>query len=477
MGPGLAYSRLLKLRSGPEADQPILLLECDLCLSWELTPDFAYEFHLRPDVRWHDIPPVNGRPLVADDIVFSYERLRTPGWPSASLFSSFGEIKALGPHTLRIELALADADALLSLADGHTKIIAHEVVEKYGDLRDSPVIGTGPWIWEETTEGVGTKFRRNPDYFEDGLPFLDQFQIKAIRSSVGDLSLSETRLAAFQGGMVDVVLLPPEEWRKLDASNTGIASIISKQAGTGVALSMNVQAPPLDRLSVRRAILNSIDPWQYVETIWSGQGFVSMGVPVQGPDWLLSRDEMRTQHFADPGAARELLAASGVLGPVDIELTVRTEEHGEIYLELAERIAGDLRQVGFNPRIRRLNPLQFSEAVLEHRDYELALGVLPPTSTTNTFLMALLHSEGRWNITGHQDSLLDAMIQEQAAEFDPEQRKLQLVEIQRHVLAQAYLFTPISRGFRWVFNQDVKGFYPNNALSEYNYWSRVWLER
>ena len=477
MGPGLAYSRLLKLRPGPEAEQPNLRLECDLCLSWELTPDFAYVFQLRPDVRWQDIPPVNGRLLVADDIVFSYERLRTPGWPSASLFSSFGAIEALGQHTLRLELAVADADALMSLADGRTKIIAREVVEQYGDLRDSPVIGTGPWIWEETIAGVGSSFRRNPDYFEDGLPFLDHLQIKAIRSSEGGMSLAQARLAAFQGGMVDVALLPPEEWRDLEASNIGIDSIISRQAGTGVIFSMNVQAPPLDRLSVRRAILNSIDPWDYVDTLWSGQGFVSLGIPVLGQDWLLGRSEMRSQHFADPGAARELLAASGVTEPVDIELTVRTEGHGEIYLELAERIAGDLRQVGFNPRIRRLNPLQFSETVLNHGDYELALGVLPPTSTTSSYLMALLHSAGRWNVTGHQDSVLDAMIEQQAAEFDPEQRKLQLAEIQRYVLEQAYLFTPISSGFRWVFNQEVKGFYPNTALSEYDYWSRVWLER
>ena len=475
MGPGLAYSRLLKLRPRAEAEQPNLLSECDLCLSWRLTPDFAYEFQLRTGVRWQDIPPVNGRPLVADDLVFSYDRLRTPGWPSAALFSSIGAIEALGPHTLRIELALADADTLLALADGHSKIVAYEVVEQYGDLRDSPVIGTGPWIWGETVAGVGTNFIRNPDYFEDGLPFLHELEIMTIRPSERGVSAANMRLAAFQGGLVDVALLPPEEWRKLETSNSDIVSIFSRQAGTGVALSMNVQAPPLNRLSVRQAILRSVDPWDYVDTLWSGQGFVSLGIPVQDPDWLLGRAEMRTQYFADPGAARELLAASGVPGPVDIELTVQTEEFGEVYRDLAERIAGDLRQVGFKPTIRRLNPVQYSETVFGLQDYELALGVLPPT--TSSFLMALLHSEGRWNLTGHQDSGLDAMIQEQAAEFDPEQRRLRLMEIQRYILDQAYLFTPITGVSRWVFNQDVKGFYPNTALSEYDYWSRVWLER
>jgi len=44
LGPGLAYSRLLRLRTGPLVEQPSLMLECDLCESWRLTSDFAYEF-------------------------------------------------------------------------------------------------------------------------------------------------------------------------------------------------------------------------------------------------------------------------------------------------------------------------------------------------------------------------------------------------------------------------------------------------
>ena len=94
LGPGLAYSRLLRLRSGEE-DQPNLLLECDLCQSWQLSNDLSYIFSLRPDVRWQNIAPVNGRTLTADDVVFSLDRLKTPGWPNSTLLSSIGDAKAL----------------------------------------------------------------------------------------------------------------------------------------------------------------------------------------------------------------------------------------------------------------------------------------------------------------------------------------------------------------------------------------------
>jgi len=477
LGPGLAYSRLLRLRWGPELDQPSLLLECDLCLSWELTPDFAYEFQLRPDVRWQNISPVNGRALTADDLVFSYQRLRTPGWPIAGLFASIGDIEAVDELTLRVNLISADADALLSLAHGHSKIVAREVVEQYGDLRDSPVIGTGPWLWNSTETGIGTSLSRNPDYFEAGLPFLDDLEFTVIKSQDAERSADRERLAAFQGGLVDMTLLPPVEWQALVDSGSDSASVVARQAGTGVVLSMNVQSFPLTKLSVRRAVLRALDPWDYVDTLWPGQGFVSLGIPVQDPNWILDRAEMRSQYFADPGAARRLLAGAGPSVAQDIELTVRTEKFGQVYLDLERRVADDLRDVGFNPIIRRLNPDQFNEAVLGHKDYQIALGVFPPAATTNGFLMGLVHSGGRWNVAAHQDRVLDSMIERQASEFDPQVRKELLKDIQRHMLDQGYLFSPITGASRWVFGQDVRGFHPNPALSEYAYWSRVWLDR
>ena len=478
LGPGLAYSRLLRLRVGPEYDQPSLRLECDLCESWEMTPDLAFEFRLRPDVRWHNIAPVNGRLLVAEDLAFSYERMQTPGWPNAGLLSAVRRIKALDDETLRIEMASPDADVLMALADGHSKIVAHEVVEEFGDLKTSPVVGTGPWVWEETGEGMPMSFVRNPADAQESLPFLDQLVIQVIKQSELDRSGSDERLAAFLAGQVDVAQAPPSQWPALQDSGKVFKSVLSRQSGTGVMLSLNVQAAPLSSLEVRQAIFKAMDPWDYTDTIFAGQGYASVGIPVQSPDWLLDRDDIRREYFADPASARKLVAAWGKRQPVDIELTVRTERFGEVDLELEKRVASDLIAVGFNPKIRRLDPARFQEAVSgEHKDYQVALGVLPPTSTANSFLLALLHSHGRWNISGHQDAELDTMIERQAVEFDPMQRRTQLRNIQSHVLDQAYLFSPVTGASKWVFDPGVKGFYPNTALSEYNYWSRVWLDR
>lgn len=481
LGPGLAYSRLLRLRSGEGSNQPNLLLECDLCQSWELNEDLAYVFKLRPGIDWQNVAPVNGRPLNAQDVVFSLDRLKTPGWPNAPLLSSIGEATAIDDLTLQVELALEDADALLALADGHVKIVAPEVVTMYGDLKDAPVVGTGPWVWQETGPGEGMEFTRNSNYFENNLPFLDQLNVTVMRSGpLGDSpgSVELDKVAAFRAGLVDVFSAGPGEWDMVRRGDTDFQSVVSRRSGAGVVLAMNSQMPNLKETAVRQAIFQAIDPWDYLATVWSGQGFASVGIPVRESGWLLDRPEMRQNYFADPGKARQLLLDSGQRLPLDLEVTVRIERTGGENLALEERLIADLTAVGFNPELRRMNPVQFDDLVMgPAREFQLAVGAVPPTSTTNSYLFGLLHSKGQWNLSGHEDKQLDSMIEAQAAEFDDIARRDRLVEIQRRVLEQAYLFSPVTAASRWVFSSDLMGFEPNTALSEYNFWSRTWLDR
>ena len=481
LGPGLAYSRLLRLRSGEGSNQPNLLLECDLCQSWELNEDLAYVFKLRPGIDWQNVAPVNGRPLNAQDVVFSLDRLKTPGWPNAPLLSSIGEATAIDDLTLQVELALEDADALLALADGHVKIVAPEVVTMYGDLKDAPVVGTGPWVWQETGPGEGMEFTRNSNYFENNLPFLDQLNVTVMRSGpLGDSpgSVELDKVAAFLAGLVDVFSAGPGEWDMVRRGDTDFQSVVSRRSGAGVVLAMNSQMPNLKETAVRQAVFQAIDPWDYLDTVWSGQGFASVGIPVRESGWLLDRPEMRQNYFADPGKARQLLLDSGQRLPLDLEVTVRIERTGGENLALEERLIADLTAVGFNPELRRMNPVQFDDLVMgPAREFQLAVGAVPPTSTTNSYLFGLLHSKGQWNLSGHEDKQLDSMIEAQAAEFDDIARRDRLVEIQRRVLEQAYLFSPVTAASRWVFSSDLMGFEPNTALSEYNFWSRVWLDR
>ena len=477
-GTGLAYSRLLRVRSGPAtaAGGGGLALECDLCQSWELTSDWTYRFTLRPDVHWHNLAPVNGRKLTAHDLAYSYARLRTPGWPGAARFADrgLGEIAALDDHTLQVSMDFLDSDGLLALADGHSKIIAPEVAAPDAALKSAPVIGTGPWLWEDTPDGG--RFRRNPDYFIPELPYLDELTIKAVKQPEGNGAVNRRRLALYRARLVDVIVAPPTDWQALHNSNAEFNARVSQQPEIGIALALNTQAQPLDNLDLRRAVFKALDPWEYVDLTWDGQGGVGLGWPLPDPDWQLTRSELHADYLADPSAARDLLAANGIHQPLPLELAVA--DLGPQYRALGERVAADLQAVGFAPTIQ-LTPAQELPALLfgPERDYQLALGPLPPQPTANGYLYALLHSRGPGNVAGHKDAALDTLIERQAAELDPARRRELLRETQRRVMEQGYMFSPITGSYRWVFDWNLKNFYPNTALGEYHYWAEAWLER
>ncbi len=475
LGPGLAYSRLLRLRSGEGLEQPHLLLECDLCESWRLNDDLVYEFTLRPDIRWQNVAPVQGRRLTADDLAFSYERLRTPGWANAPLLASIGAIRSVDDRTLEVELAVADADAILSLADGHAKVVAQEVVEQYGDLREAPVAGTGPWVWQESASDGGFRFLRNSDYFEPGLPFLDELVVLTAPSDQSDGAR-----AAYAAGLADVISAGPGDSGTLPENGHAFESTVSKGSGAGLLLALNAGRPPLDSTLIRRAIFRAIDPWDYLDTIWGGVSTAEtgVGIPVRSAAWLLDREELRRDYFADPVAARQIMAATRTTLPVRIEVAVQTSRDGKPGVALEERLVSDLRSVGFEPILRRMTPDQFQQHVIgPEKDFQLAVGDAPPAHTTNGFLFPLLHSQGRWNVASLEDDKLDGLIEEQAAQFDKVVRQAHLLEIQRHILERAYLFSPRTALSGWLHTRDLKGFAPNDTLSEYNYWSRTWLER
>src|SRR5438874_768186 len=67
------YSRLTGLKPGYLAPRAFEVVP-DLAQSWEWAADgLTLTIKLRQDVKWHNKPPVNGRPMDATDVVFSWE--------------------------------------------------------------------------------------------------------------------------------------------------------------------------------------------------------------------------------------------------------------------------------------------------------------------------------------------------------------------------------------------------------------------
>ena len=244
--------------------QPSLLLECDLCESWRLGDGLVYEFRLRDNVYWQDLPPVNGRKLSAQDVVFSYNRQRTSGWANSPLLQGVEEVEAPDERTVRVKLRFWDTDFLLALADGRSKV----VVAGGGDSVGVAGAGAGGWDGAVDVAGDGgwsraAEFEANDDYFEEGLPFADRLTFKVIKDP-------EARLAAFVIGELDIYDAEASEWELLGSRGFPSKTVVSKEGGLGLILAMNVARPPFDDREVRKAVFSVLRPGDYYEGAFGG---------------------------------------------------------------------------------------------------------------------------------------------------------------------------------------------------------------
>src|SRR5712692_655572 len=193
---GLTSNRLLRHVFADEATgYTDLSLKGDLAESWQGSPDQrVWTFKLRRGVKWHNVPPLKGRELTAADIKYCFEAYAKEGVQTFT-FQEIEGMETPDPHTLRVHLKTPNALFPQNVAEPVAVIFPREVLEEDGDLRKR-LIGTGPYILKENERKVRAVLVRNPDYFEKGYPYIDEYRILSTPDAA-------TRRAAFRTGQSD----------------------------------------------------------------------------------------------------------------------------------------------------------------------------------------------------------------------------------------------------------------------------------
>src|SRR5207253_9838178 len=107
---GLVGSRLVRYGFPDEVTGPTDLgLKGDLAESWQSSPDHRVRtFKLRQGVKWHNVPPLNGRELVAADVKHCFVAYAKEGVQSFT-FREIEGMETPDKHTLRVHLQSPNA--------------------------------------------------------------------------------------------------------------------------------------------------------------------------------------------------------------------------------------------------------------------------------------------------------------------------------------------------------------------------------
>ncbi|MCA1648636.1 MAG: ABC transporter substrate-binding protein, partial [Chloroflexi bacterium] len=302
--------------------------------TWEVTADQKQiTLHLRKAVRFH-----TGRELTSDDIKANVLRVRDPSVRAAQLAPQsawWTSIDTPDPCTITLSSdaprpAMFDFFEYLNIVDP---------VTAQGPDAATSAVGTGPFTFVEWVQGDHLMLRRNPTYWQSGLPKLDQVLIGFGRDP-------QAMVTSLEASTTDMVINAPLSDAARLRTNPAYQFVSSTTAGTFVEFIVNTRAPGLDNAQVRQALNHALNRRRMVDSVRYGIG-QAQDLP-WAPSSPASDLAKNTVYGFDLDKARGLLQQAGGTA-ITLDLVYAAGGDAAGYAQIFQ---ADLAQIGITANLK-----------------------------------------------------------------------------------------------------------------------------
>lgn len=430
-----------------------------LAESWEISEDnLTYTFDLRDDVVFH-----GGRPMTAEDVVYSLERVMDPETrsPNAANYEDISSVEAPDDQTVVITLAQPFAPLLFQLSALSSSVVDREVVESDG-LSGPPGGGTGPFMLDTHNVGRNLSLAANPDYWHAELPYLDGIEFTWNPDD-------NARAAAIRSESVDLLFQPAPTFMETLMNDPNL-KWYGGSGSLSLHLLLNTSKEPFDDERVRQAVFHTLDRQELLDVANEGYGIPLNGGYLPPDRW----GGLQEPVYGEPDleTARELLAEAGYPDGFEAELTVIGSS--AFQLRQAEVEQAQLAEIGIDIT---LNPVDASVSrdLTDSGDFDMYQSGFGLRADPNERFTAAFHSEGGLNWAGWSDEEFDGLIEEARVVGDQAERA-ELYEQADRILAERgpAAFTILTASYDVVLD-NVMG-YSYDPTPSFSIYKHLWLD-
>jgi peptide/nickel transport system substrate-binding protein len=244
-----------------------------LATEWASPDGKVWTFTLRPGVTFS-----NGEAFTADDVVYTFDRLRDPdlGSPGKDIYVNVASIRTVDELTVEFTLTEPNPEFPADVADYHAAILSRSVADPAAEW-----VGTGPFTISSYSAEDRAILQRNPEYWRaddagDALPYLEELQLIVSPDLAGQVQALRGDQVQFVAGLtaelVDSVE-GDENLRVLTGPASAFHYVIHMRSDEG--------RPTADE-RVRRALQLGTDHQELIDQVRPGLAVVGNGTPV-GP--------------------------------------------------------------------------------------------------------------------------------------------------------------------------------------------------
>ncbi len=465
------YGYLLHI--DPDTDATLL----DHAVSVEQPDETTVIVRLRPDVRFQDLPPVNGRPVVAADAARSIQRYRdnplvlNKTWHNTIL----DRVEATDATTLRIVTKQPNVYSLSEIgAISGGAIIPTELIDAAADLSASGV-GSGPFRIEQAPAGGPVRIVRHEAYFAAPLPYLDAMEWMIFSDDA-------ERVAALTQQQIDVAPNRDRAEAQRIGRDLPAVEVTSEASLAYLSIGLRVDRPPFNDPRVREAIDIGLDRDAMIRDIAFEEGEVLGPVSphIAGGFWSLPRGAVIAAQRGDQPIEQRRASATAMIqqaGAAAMRIRLQVAKVPQL-LDVATVVRDQLQRIGLMVDLETLDLLPWF-VNLRRGDFAMTLISQFPYESPDA-PTRLYHSagiDGTKSPFGFSDAGIEALVERSWREQDRDARRQTLLDAQR-LMIQArpliQLFTSKAYTSAWKYVRDRK---PElrSSLAQYNYGQ--WLDQ
>ncbi|CAA9249302.1 MAG: ABC transporter, substrate-binding protein (cluster 5, nickel/peptides/opines) [uncultured Acidimicrobiales bacterium] len=204
-----------------------------------------FTLKLRPNVKFHDGTPLNAAAIKE---IFD-KHLKIPASRVFANLTIVDSLRTVDDLTVVYKLTTPNAAFPGLLAGVVGMPFSPTAATTKGDALLSSPVGTGPFTFESWQRDSHLIVKKNPNYWQPGLPYLDQITYRPIPDE-------DSRLASLLSGEIDTMLTVRQAQNVAKAAKESGGRIKEyPDIGNQVAnININMQKPPMSDKRVRRAM-------------------------------------------------------------------------------------------------------------------------------------------------------------------------------------------------------------------------------
>ena len=427
----------------------------EVAISWEPNKEATrWAFKIRKGITFSD-----GAPLTIDDIIFSIMRHKEEKVASSAkqLVGNITAVKADGDDGFTVELASPDVDLPILIG------LFQFALVKNGTYDFSKPIGTGAFIMKEFQPGIRTVLTRNPNFWKEGRPYIDEFEMFPIPDA-------SARANALLSGDVDMILELRGNGIE-EVAKSGTADVFVTPSTRYTAIQAAVDRAPSNNLDLTLAMAYMIDRKRLLDTVLRGYGMIANDHPI-GPKSPYYNANL-PQRELDLDKAKYHLGKSGI-GNARVQVCVGD---GVLYsIDIGQLLLREATRAGLNLDIKREPAESYWTAVAGKRPY--AATNFHPRPTYNMLLNLAWRKGAPWNFSHYNNDKLEKLIDESRATLDMQKRVEYYHEIQSIIHNSGAIILPCFLSYIDGVSKRIKGLtpLPIGSLGGFNFTDRIWLE-